>query len=293
MDRLTCMSVFVKTVELGSFSAAANALNMSSQLVGKHVRALESHLNVCLINRTTRHHNLTEMGRAVYERAKNILAEVEETEAITAQSHAVPKGRIKISAPITFGTHALAPQLPEFLKANPEVNVDLSLTNRNVDLIDEGYDLVFRVGKLPDSGLVARRLKPYQLILCASPAYLKSAPPLKTVEDLVHHECLGFSYAALQTVWQFEGPKGAISVPVTGRLISDSGDALLPAAITGLGIMLQPSEMVMPAIQKGLLTPLLPDYKVPTRPMHILYAQDRYILPKLRSFIDFCIKEFS
>lgn len=292
MDRLTSMSVFVKAVELGSFSATANAFNMSPQLVGKHVRILEEHLNVRLLNRTTRHQSLTEVGRAFYERAKNILAEVEESEAIAAQINAIPRGRIKISAPTTFGTHALAPQLPEFLSTYPEISIDLSLTNRIVDLIDEGFDLVFRVGELPDSGLIARKLKPYQLILCASPLYLKSSQPINSPKDLKYHECLGFSHTTLQTHWQFEGTEGHFSVPVSGRFMTDSGDALLPAAIAGLGIMLQSAEMVTPAIEKGLLVHLLPDYHVPTRPMHILYASNRHVLPKLRCFIDFCIKKF-
>ena len=292
MDRLTSMSVFVKAVELGSFSATANAFNMSPQLVGKHVRMLEERLNVRLLNRTTRHQSLTEVGRAFYERAKNILAEVEESEAIAAQINAIPRGRIKISAPTTFGTHALAPQLPEFLSTYPEISIDLSLTNRIVDLIDEGFDLVFRVGELPDSGLIARKLKPYQLILCAAPLYLKSSPPINSPKDLKYHECLGFSHTTLQTHWQFEGAEGHFSVPVSGRFMTDSGDALLPAAIAGLGIMLQSAEMVTPAIEKGLLVHLLPDYHVPTRPMHILYASNRHVLPKLRCFIDFCIKKF-
>lgn len=292
MDRLNAMHVFVKTVELGSFSAAADALNMSPQLVGKYVHMLETHLNVRLLNRTTRRHSLTEMGRSFYERAKNILAEVEEAEAIAAQSNAAPRGRIKVSAPTTFGTHALAPRLPEFLKAYPDVLVDLSLTNRIVDLVDEGFDLVVRVGNLPDSSLIARALAPYRLVLCASPAYLKSAPPLNSPTDLQYHECLGFSHTALQAHWQFDGPTGRVAVPVSGRLMTDSGDALLPAAISGLGIMLQPVEMVKPAIDAGQLISLLPEYSVPTRPMHILYAPDRRIPPKLRVFIDFCIATF-
>lgn len=160
------------------------------------------------------------------------------------------------------------------------VKIDLSLTNRFVDLIDEGFDLVFRVGKLPDSGLIGRKLAPYQLILCAAPSYLSIAPPLHSLEALTYHECLGFSHTTLQTHWEFDGPLGHFSVPVSGHFMADSGDALLPAAIAGLGIILQSAEMIMPAIRKGLLVPLLPEYHVPSRPMHILYVSDRYILPK-------------
>ena len=229
MDRLICMTIFVKTVELGLFSATANALNLSLLLIGKYIRMLETYLNVRLLNRTTKHQSLSEIGSIFYERAKNILIKVAEAQTIAAQSNVKPRGRLKISASTTFGTHALTPLLPEFLRTHPEVSIDLSLTYRKVNLIDEGYDLVLPVGKPSDCGLIVRSLAPYRLLLCAAPSYLKTA---NTPNDLRQRECFVFSMV-LQNHWEFIGPQGLISVPVSGRLISDGSDALLPAAISG------------------------------------------------------------
>lgn len=292
MDRLLSMSVFAKAVESGSFSAAGEALRMSSQLVGKHVQTLEQHLGVRLINRTTRRQHLTEAGFAFYERVKIILAEVEAAEGMAAMSGGTPRGRLRINAPVSFGVHALARRLPEYLAAYPEVSVDMSLANRFVDLIDEGFDVAFRVGELSDSGLIARRLAPYRLRLCAAPAYITSHAPITHPADLELHECLGFSYTELRTRWSFEGPEGTITVPVSGKLMVDSGEALLMAARAGMGVLLQPCELVRDDLVTGLLVELLPDFPVPTRPFHLVYAPDRRMTPKLRSFVDFAVAAF-
>ncbi|MCF3641254.1 LysR family transcriptional regulator [Rhizobium sp. TRM95111] len=292
MDRLTGMEVFVKAVESGSFSAAGEALQMSSQLVGKHVQRLEQHLGVQLLHRSTRRHSLTDFGRIFYERAKIILSEVETAEGLAAETRAVPSGRLRINAPVSFGMRTLSPQLPEYMQMYPEVSVELTLANRAVDLIDEGYDAVFRVGELSDSGLIARQLAPYRLVLCAAPAYLEQHGPLATPKDLQMHECLGFSHTELRTHWTFDGAEGREVVPVTGRFMADHGEPLLCAALEGLGIMLQPTEVVKDYLADGRLVPLLPDYSVPARPLHVLYAPDRRLTPKLRSFIDFAVASF-
>lgn len=292
MDRLQSMSVFAKAVETGSFSAAGEALRMSSQLVGKHVQALEQHLGVRLINRTTRRQHLTEAGFAFYERVKIILAEVEAAEGLAAMSGGTPRGRLRINAPVSFGVHALSKRLPEYLAMYPEVSIDMSLANRFVDLIDEGFDVAFRVGELSDSGLIARALAPYRLRLCAAPSYLASHPPIAHPTDLEQHECLGFSYTELRTRWTFEGPDGEITVPVSGKLMVDSGEALLMAACAGMGLLLQPCELVREDLASGRLIEVLPDYPIPTRPFHVLYAPDRRMTPKLRSFIDFVLATF-
>lgn len=286
------MAVFAKAVELGSFSAAANALEMSSQLVGKHVQMLEQHLGVRLLNRTTRRQHLTDVGREFYDRTKSILAEVEAAEGLAAETRATPRGRLRINAPVTFGIHALSPTLPEYLNAQPEVMLELSMTNRRVDLIDEGYDLVFRIGELTDSGLIARPLAPYRLILCAAPGYLAARGGINTPQDLSRQECLGFLHPELSKHWTLIGPEGAVTVPVSGRLMVDSGEALMAAALSGVGVLLQPSEIVAPYLESGQLVRLLPAYNAPTRPMHILYAPDRRMTPKLRSFIEFVIGKF-
>jgi DNA-binding transcriptional LysR family regulator len=292
MDRLLSMTVFAKAVELGSFSAAGEALHMSSQLVGKHVQTLEHQLGVRLLNRTTRRQHLTEIGAGYYERVKVVLAEVEAAEGLVAETRAIPRGRLRVNAPVTFGIHALAPRLSDYMAANPEVTVDLSLSNRFVDAIDEGYDVVFRIGELSDSSLIARTLAHYELVLCAAPSYLERHAPIHTPPDLSGHECLGFSHTELRTHWTFDGPDGRVTVPVSGRFMSNSGEAALAMAMAGLGVMLQPLEMVRPQLDARSLVRVLPAYSAPTRPMHILYAPDRRLTPKLRSFIDFAVATF-
>lgn len=292
MDRLAGMEIFVRAVELGSFSAAAESLHMSSQLVGKQVLKLEQHLGVQLLHRTTRRQSLTDFGRSFYERAKIILAEVATAESMAAETRAMPSGRLRINAPVSFGMHTLAPRLPEYMKAFPDVTVDLTLGNRTVDLVDEGYDAVFRVGTLMDSGLIARPLAPYRLVLCAAPSYLAGRPPLQTPWDLQQHECLGFAHTALRSHWTFDGPEGRVVVPVISRLMADHGEPLLCAVLAGLGIMLQPLELARDALADRRLLRLLPGYEVPSQPMHLLYAPDRRVTPKLRSFIDFSVATF-
>ncbi|MCK9800968.1 LysR family transcriptional regulator [Pseudomonas sp. MAFF 302030] len=292
MDRLSSMAAFVKAVEMGSFSAAGNALQMSAQLIGKHVHHLEQHLGVRLLNRTTRRQSLTDFGREFYERCKFILAEVETAENMAAETQASPSGKLRINAPVSFGMQSLAPRLPEFMQANPLVSVELTLANRAVDLIDEGFDVVFRVGQLSDSGLVARPLAPYRLILCAAPSYLKGKPAIETPWDLQAHECLGFSHTELRTHWTFDGPEGKVIVPVGSRLMADHGEPLLCAALAGLGILLQPVELVRKSLQQGELVALLPDYPPPSRPLHVLFAPDRRLTPKVRRFLDFATQTF-
>jgi DNA-binding transcriptional LysR family regulator len=292
MDRLSSMAAFVKAVETGSFSAAGDAMQMSAQLIGKHVHHLEQRLGVRLLNRTTRRQSLTDFGREFYERSKSILAEVEMAENLAAETQALPSGRLRINAPVSFGMQSLAPRLPEFMQANPMISVELTLANRSVDLIDEGFDVVFRVGQLSDSGLIARPLAPYRLILCAAPSYLKDRPPITTPWDLQEHECLGFSHTELRTHWTFDGAEGRVVVPVSGRYMADHGEPLLCAAIAGLGVMLQPVELVSHSLEQGALVPLLPDYPVPSRALHVLYAPDRRITPKLRTFLDFATSTF-
>lgn len=292
MDRLTSMSVFAKSVDLGSFSAAAEALSMSPQLVAKHVNVLEQQLGLRLLNRTTRRQSLTDAGRIYYERVRIILAEVEAADSLAAEARTAPRGRLKINAPVSFGIHALAPKLPDYLARHPEVSVEMTLSNRFVDVVEEGYDAIFRVGDLSDSGLIARSLAPYQLVVCAAPAYIATHPPINTPMDLQHHECLAFSHPVLRSHWTFEGPDGKVVVPIAGRLVMDSGEALLSIAVAGMGVLLQPMELVRAELITGRLIALLPEYKIPTRPMHVLYAPDRRITPKLRSFIDFAVEQF-
>ena len=292
MDRLTSMTIFARAVELGSFSAAAGAFHMSPQLVGKHVRILEQHLGVQLLNRTTRRQHLTEIGASYYERVKVILAEVDAADSLALDALARPSGLLRVNAPATFGIHALTPRLVDFLAGYPEVQVELSLSNHYIDAMEAGVDVVFRVGELEDSSRIARRLAPYQLILCAAPSYLAAHPKISTPMDLASHACLGFPYTELRTHWTFDGPDGRSTVPVANRLTIDSGEALLVAAHAGAGLMLQPTELVATSLAAGTLVQVLPKYRAPSRPLHLLYAPDRQMTPKLRSFVDFCVQAF-
>jgi DNA-binding transcriptional LysR family regulator len=292
MDRLLSMTIFARAVELGSFSAAAAAFHLSPQLVGKHVRVLEQHLGVQLLKRTTRRQHLTEVGARYYERVKLILAEVDAADAMAADTRAHPSGLLRVNAPVTFGIHALTPRLVDYMAAYPEVRVELSLSNRCIDAMEEGVDVVFRVGELEDSSRIARRLAPYRLILCAAPAYLAAHPKIVVPMDLSQHACLGFPYTELRTHWTFDGPEGRLTVPVANRLTIDSGEALLAAARAGAGLMLQPAELVEPEIAAGTLVAVLPRYQPPPRPLHLLYAPDRQMTPKLRSFVDFAVAAF-
>jgi DNA-binding transcriptional LysR family regulator len=286
------MAVFVRVVDAGSFSSAGQALDMSPQLVGNHVRMLEQHLGVRLLNRTTRRQSLTDFGERFYERAKIILAEMEIAESMAAEIRIVPSGLLRINAPVSFGTHALAPRLPEYLASYPDVSVELTMSNREVDLVEEGYDVVFRIGELRDSGLIGRTLAPRRLILCAAPSYLEASPPLRSPADLAHHQCLLFLRGAYRDTWTFEGPNGRVVVPVSGRLSADNGESLLQAGLAGAGILLQPSELVANAIKQGRLVRLLEDYPPPARSLHLLHARDRRMTPKLRSFLDFALQAF-
>lgn len=292
MDRLTSMEVFAKAVEAGSFSKAAEALSMSSQAVGKHVRGLEEHLGVKLIHRTTRRQGLTDFGRDYYDRVRAILAEIETAETLAEESRAVPRGRLRVNAPVTFGAHELARVLPKYLTAHPEVEIELTLADRLVDLVDEGYDAVFRTGRLTDSGLIARGLRPMRFALCAAPVYVAQRGAPNRPADLRQHDCLGFAYGVTRDRWSFAGPDGLEEIELTYRLIANNGQALLTLGLAGVGVLLQPEALVRESVAAGNLVPLLPDYAIATRPLHILYAPDRRITPKLRSFLDFAIENF-
>ncbi len=294
MDRLTSMAVFVKAADSGSFAATASALGLSSQMVGKHVRALEERVGARLLNRTTRRQSLTEFGAAFYERCKLVLAEADSADALAADLRASPRGRLRVNAPVNFGTYRLVPMLVRYLRQYPEVTVDLTVSDRIVDLVEEGYEAVIRISPLADSTLIARSLAPYRLVACAAPAYLAERGTPVVPADLARHECLGFAYWARPPVdeWQFTGADGAHSVRVGSRLAINNGQALRAAALEGFGIILLSQELLEDDLAAGRLVRILPGYEPPSRPMHILFAPDRKPTPKLRSFIDFVVATF-
>lgn len=292
MDRLASMEVFAKAAETGSFAAAADAIGISAPMVGKHVRMLEEHLGVRLLNRTTRRQSLTDAGKDFLERTRIVLAELEAAEALAAESRAKPRGELRVNAPFTFGTHSLAPLLPDYMAENPEVTVKLILSDRIVDLVDEGYDCVFRVGPLADSMLIARGLRPLRFVACASPAYLDRRGEPRDPKDLFGHDCLGFADSTLEDCWRFDGMDGEVAVPIKARFSVNSGQALRQAALSGLGVILQPEELTREDVAAGRLARVLPGWEPSTRPMHLLFAPDRRVTPKLRSFIAFAAKRF-
>jgi DNA-binding transcriptional LysR family regulator len=294
MDRLTSMAVFVRAADAGSFAAAAPSLRMSSPMIGKHVRFLEDRLGAQLLNRTTRRQSLTEVGRAYYERCKLVLAEAEAADALAADLQSVPRGRLRISAPVTFGSWSLTPMLARYMRRYPEVLVDLRLNDRVVDLIDEGYDAAIRIAPMSDSSLIVRTLRPWRLIACASPAYLLERGVPRVPADLVEHECLGFSYWGRRPwdTWEFTGEGGTQQVKVSTRFQVNAGPALRAAALEGFGITLQAEDMLLDDLRAGRLVQVLPDFSAPSLPMHIVFPPSQRPTPKLRSFIDFVVEEF-
>lgn len=287
------MSVFVKAVDAGSFASAANALNISSPMVGRHIRNLEDHLGIQLVARKTRRQSLTDAGRLYYERCKAALAEVEAAETSVLEMRVSPRGRLRVNAPVTFGAHRLAPALPDYLRMHPEVRVELTLHNGIVDLVDDGYDAVIRIGELSDSSLIARRLAPYRLVACASPSYLSKRGTPSKPADLNEHSCLGFRPGAAEELWMFNGARGDnVPARVSGPFSCNSGEALLAVALAGAGIILQPEALVAEHIASRNLVRLLPEFAPKLLPVHILLAPDRYTTPKLRSFVDFVVARF-
>lgn len=294
MDLIAPLRTFVKAAEVGSFAAAADALDLSPQLVGKHVQSLEHHLGVRLLNRTTRKQSLTDFGQAYLARARVILEEVEGAEQLAEVARGRPMGRLRISAPVTFGVHALGPAVVAYLQQYPDVQVDLNLSNSLVDIVEDGFDLVFRTGDLADSGLVARRLGPYPLALCASPGYLAARPAITHPTDLSRHECLGFAHSIIRTRWSFRDTDGSVlTVPVSSRFMVNQAEPLLTAAIGGLGLILQPHEMLAGALARGELVEVLPAYVPVSTWINLVYPRDRQLTPKLRSFLDFCVAWFN
>jgi DNA-binding transcriptional LysR family regulator len=290
MDRFTSMAMFARVVERGSFAAAAEGSGMTPTMVGNHVRELERRLKGRLINRTTRRQSLTELGRRYHAKCVEILALVDSAELDAREMQASPRGRLRVSCPVTYGTRALVPVLATYLDRYPEVQVELSLNDRIVDLAEDGFDAAIRVGELPDSGLIARPLRPSPRIACASPAYLARHGHPQVPADLAQHNCLAFLFASgPERDWRFPRPggKGAEHIDVRGRLDVNGGMALREAALGGLGVILQPELMVKDDVEAGRLVRLFPDWPAPTWPVHVVHLPGTNRPPKLESFIAF------
>lgn len=291
MDRLASMATFVKVVDMGSFAAAAASLTMSPQMVAKHVGYLEARLETRLLNRTTRRQSLTEIGKTYYERCKLVLAEAEWADAAGDNASGTPRGRLRINAPVSFGSQTLMPLVTRYLRQHPEVEIELILNDRYVDLIEEGFEAVFRIGRLADSSLTARALRPFRLVACASPAYLQERGNPRVPSDLKEHECLGYSGTRGAAGWRFERDGRKIDVGVHSQLQVNNAAALLTAALEGFGIAFIAEDLAWSSIASGRLARILPDFDTPSRPMHLLFHADRRQTTKLRSFVDLVTRE--
>ena len=286
------MEVFVAVVESGNFTAAAEAFNISPVMVGKHVRQLEERLGTRLLTRTTRRQSLTEIGRGYYERCRLILADIRAAESGAEAMRAAPRGTLKVSAPVSFGTQLLAPAMADYLALHPEVSLDLNLNDRVIDLVEEGYDAAIRIGTLHDSGLIARPLKPYRMLICASPDYLARAGTPATPRDLAKHQCLDFMHWNKQTRWRLATAQDNPSQLPASRFRSNNGQALRMAALRGYGIVMQAEILLGEDVAAGRLVSLLEAYAPHPRPMHLVYPRDRQPTPKLTTFIDFMLEHF-
>ena len=291
MDLFGSMAVFVRIVDGGSLAAAARASGISATMAGNHLQALERRLGTRLINRTTRRQSLTDFGRTYYERCVEVLRLVDDTDAQALAGQQQPRGRLRVTAPSSFGAEALVPVLADYAQRCPEVDIDLSLSDRTIDLVDAGFEAAIRIGALPDSRLIARPLVPYRMILAASPGYLARHGEPTSPADLAAHRSVAFRVSA-GSAWRLTGPDGTVSIRVPSTIQVDSGQAMRSAALNGLGIVMQPEILLAGDIAAGRLVRLLPGYELPCRPMHIVYLRDRRMTPKLRSFIDFVVERF-
>ncbi|RKQ70043.1 LysR family transcriptional regulator [Oceanibaculum indicum] len=292
MQDLNAMLVFARVVEEGGFSAAAEKLTLSKSAVSKQVAKLEDQLGVRLLNRTTRRISLTEAGELFFVRAQEVVAAAEAAEQAATSLQDAPRGTLRLNAPVSFGRQHLAPALPDFLYVNPDVTIDMTLTDRFVDLVKEGYDMAIRIGALPDSTLIQRRLADARMLTVASPDYLTRRGVPQTPLDLQRHDCLCYAYQATGDEWRFSGPEGIIRVRVAGQLRANNGDVLMEAAIAGLGIIVLPSFLAGDAVRGGQLTPILRDYKLSEGAIHAVYPHARHVSAKVRAFTDFLAKRF-
>ena len=292
MDRIDSMGVFAKVVAKQSFSGAARELHLSQAAVSKHVRALENWLGAQLLNRTTRRLNVTEIGALVYERCERILDEINEVQQSTSALQTAPRGVLHLAAPVSFGITQLGPALADYLSCYPEVAVDLTLDDRFVDLVEEGFDLALRVGSLKDSSLLVRRLAPVRFVLCASPGYIKQYGAPREPDDLSNHRCLFSSLRAVPGEWRFSGPHGEVSLHISGRFRSNNGNILHAATLAGAGIGLAPTFVVGKDLAEGRLVSLMADYQPIESELSAIYPPGKNLSAKVRSLIDFLAARF-
>jgi DNA-binding transcriptional LysR family regulator len=294
MDRFQALSTFTRVVEQGSFARAAERMGVSTSAVSRAVSELEAHLGVRLLNRTTRRLSLTESGQAFLERAVQLVADLEEAEAAVSAGALVPRGTLRMTCAITFGERYVAPAIAEFASRHPEMRFDVELSDRTVDLVDEGFDLAIRIGAPGGAALIARRIGATQLLCCAAPAYLAAHGTPKVPEDLARHRCLSYAYLAMRDVWRFRDAEGRErSVRIGGPVHANNGRFLASIAATGAGIALEPDFIVGDDVAAGRLVPLLAAFAPPSSPIYAVYPSRRHLSAKVRTFVDFITERFA
>lgn len=291
MDSLSGMTVFVKVAERESFTAAAKDLQLSKSAVSKQIARLEERLGVQLINRTTRRLHLTEVGRVFFTRAKRVVEDGAAAEQAISSLHGELRGTLRITAPLSYGIRRLSPLLPEFMARHPDLKIDISFNDRQVDLIEDGFDMGMRIAHLTDSSLIARKLGTTRLVVAASPDYWRAGGKPVHPAELASHKCLTYDYRADPTGWQFNGPEGAFTVQVTGPLHANNGDALLRAAVGGAGVYYAPTFMVDDLLETGKLQSALERYVTGGIDIYAVWPQNRHLSAKVRAFVDFLVEK--
>lgn len=295
MDRSGEMAVFVRVVEQGGFSAAARSLGMTPSAVSKLVGRLENRLGVRLMHRTTRAFSLTHEGVAYYQRSLRILRDIDEAEEAISRAQTVPRGTLRVNAAVAFATYQVVPLLPEFFARYPDVHLELTVTDRVVDLVEEAVDVAIRIGVRSDSSLISRQLVVDRRVVIAAPAYLERHGTPRVPEDLLRHSCLCWigNQGALND-WPFMSPDGPVTLSVSGHVEVNSGEVLYEMALAGLGIARVAEFRVGADVKAGRLVPLLAEYQPAERlPIHAVYPHRRHLLPKVRAFVDFLTEKFN
>lgn len=292
MDRFSEMSAFVAVVDHGSFVRAADAMGSSKTAVSRLVGELEVRLGTRLLHRTTRRLSLTPEGEVFLERCRQLLGDVAEAEAELSAHAGDAIGRLRVNVPVTFGLLHLAPLWPAFMALHPKVELDITLADRLVDLVDEGYDLAVRIARLQTSSLVSRRLTSTRMVLCASPEYLRQHGTPAHPSELARHAVLTYTLLSTGERWEFEGPDGPVSVTVTPRMRTNSGDTCCAAALQHQGLVLQPSFLVGAHLVSGALVEVLPQYRSVELGVFAVYPSRKHLTPKVRVLIDFLVEAF-
>ncbi|MEJ2760651.1 MAG: LysR family transcriptional regulator [Gammaproteobacteria bacterium] len=292
MDKLTSMQAYLQVARLGSFSAAAEAMGLSKAMVSRRIGRLESELGVQLINRTTRHLSLTEVGVAYRDRVREIFNDIEETELAVSTLSSEPRGTLRIMAPTSFGSFHLTRAIADYRRIYRHVSIDLILTERTPDLIEEGLDMAIRIGSLDDSSMVARKLAESRSVVCAAPEYLENHGTPREPAELVNHNCLIYTPRQPTEQWQFQSGGEVFDTAVRGDIRSNVVDALRIAAIRGCGLAQLPAYAVGLDVRADRLRAVLEDYAPPARPIHGVYLHRRHLSAKVRTFVDFLVKRF-